>query len=288
MSTHQLSLFSQKSDTMAKGFSKMTEFNFGEAAQIFHAIKESYIDTEPEIEAALACLHDWRQIFEELIYMQPSESILFLFDKIQGYNFFKGWGFKKFQSALLIHLIGLMEEQGRFYINKSAALSDLYEQIGNLEKAEKKLLDRLSSHPVDNHARFRLARLLWNSNLKGEAKRHYALSLLYDPQTLLYNFLECDNTAALISEFGPEMAPAYGWVKSIYPLHCVPDDITPVSENHSVALECYRLLRRAERSSKNNHLDACVEYRKALKERAPKFYEAYFALISKRRQPRLH
>lgn len=288
MDNDQLPLFDQQNQIMTEGYEKMAAFRFNEAGQVFRNIGKTFVQPEPETEAALNCISYWKKVFEQLENTDCPDAVSFLYGEIDRYDFANSWGAQKFRSALINHLSGLMRSQDRFYVNEQATLSDLYLQLEKHHKAQQVLMDHLNARPSDNHARFRLAQLQWNYNQKGEAIRNYALGLLWDPQTAPSEFLESEEIADLIKKYGPEMAPAYGWIEGILPLLSVPDELSPVSEDHHKALECYRLLRKAEKASRNNQMEACVEYRKALKERWPKLYEAYYALLSKRTQPYFH
>ncbi len=256
---------------------------FDEAESVFLQVKKKHVSTDPETEEALFCTNYWKKVFDELESTSRVKAIPFLYKETNRFNFSNTWGQQQFRSALIRHLISLMQQQNMFHVNDQVVLSDLFLQIGQTDKAEEALTGQLSTNQQDNNLRFRLAQIHWLNGLKGEARRYYALGLLLNPASVPRLFLECDETADLIDKYGPEMAPAYGWVFGMLPLLRLPDEISVSGDSHRKALDCYRLLRKAEKASKGGDMDECVKYRKAMKEASPELYDEYFALISKRK-----
>jgi len=286
MEHSQLSLFSWQKAVLAEGYEQLVVFSFDEAEFIFRQLGEKYESADPEMEDALDCTRYWKNVFEQFESTSPAKSIAILHDEISQFDFQKTWGQQQFRLALIRHLTELMQQQNLFYLNSHTTLSDLFLQLREPEKAGQLLTEQVSSSPLDNKLRFRLAQIHWQNMQKGEAKRHYTLGLLLNPAEVPRPFLECNEIAGLIEEYGPEMTPAYGWVSGVLPLVQVPDDITPAGDSHVNALTCYRLLHDAEKASKKSDMDACVEYRKVLKQTDPEFYQEYFALLSRRKIPR--
>lgn len=279
----QLNLFSWQKETLGEGYEKLAAFCFDEAESVFVQINEKYVSTDPETEEALFCTNYWKEVFDELENISPVKAIPFLYKEVSRFNFSNTWGQQQFRSALIRHLIRLMQQQNIFYLNDQIALSDLFLQIKQTEKAEQALTEQLSTNEQDNKLRFRLAQIQWKNGLKGEAKRNYTLGLLLNPTSVPLEFLESDEIADLIDKYGSEMTPAYGWVFGVLPLLRLPDEFSVSGDSHLKALHCYRLLRKAEKASKGGGIDECVKYRKAMKETSPEFYDEYFALISKRK-----
>ncbi len=284
----QLQLFSQTTDMLAEGYEKLSVFDFEMAENVFRQINKSFTDREADTEAGLLCTGHWKKVFEKLEKKVATEKISYLFNQIERFEFYNQWGFQKLRASLITHLIGLMQHQDLFYVNEETAISDLFLQIGKHQMAERTLTGRINAIPADTPARFRLAHLQWNQKLKGSALRNYTLGLLIDPESAPVRYLECEQTAALIQTHGPDMTPAYGWITGILPIMQVPEAIIPVSEKHRNALACYRLMREAEKATKKQDLDACVELRKELKSGWPELYQQYYKLISNRTQPSLY
>ncbi|TVQ06508.1 MAG: hypothetical protein EA359_01030 [Balneolaceae bacterium] len=270
---------------LAEGYEKLSVLRFEEAETVFQQIKKSFADPDKDVENAILFTRHWKDVFSLLDDIPDSEKIFYLFDRINRFEFSQEWGNQKLRSSLINYLIGLMKEHGRFYIDHETALSDLYLQIGKQQLAERSLTAHLNSDPSDTPARFRLAQLQWKQKLKGAALQNYTLGLLLNPDTAPINYLECDKTRELIQKHGPAMTPAYGWIAGILPLKNIPYEQSAVSESHSSALECYRLIRVAEKASKKQDMEATVNHRKALKTGWPELYDEYYALISKRIQP---
>ena len=284
----QLHLFSQTTDMLAEGYEKLSVFDFENAESVFHQINKTISEKESDSERGLFCTGYWKEVFERLEKMVSTENVPYLFDQIERFEFNNHWGFQKLRSSLITHLIGLMLQQDRFYVNEKIAISDLYLRIAKRQIAERSLTGRINTTPADTPARFRLAHLQWNQKLKGTALRNYALGLLFDPESAPAQYLMCDQTAALIKSHGTHMTPAYGWIAGILPLMQVPEAVTPVSENHRNALACYGVMREAEKASKKRDMETCVELRKELKSGWPELYQEYYKLISKRTQPSLY
>lgn len=282
----QLTLFSWQNEVSAEGYEQLASFSFEEAEFVFLQLSEKYSSTTPEMEEGLFYTRHWRKVFEHLENTNSVKDIAFLHQEISQFNFRNSWGPQQLRLALISHLIELMQQQKLFYVNDKITLSDLFLQIEKYKEAEQVLTGRLSEAMQDNNLRFRLAQIQWRTKQKREAKRNYALGLLLNPDSVPSQFIEGSEIADLLSTYGPEMTPAYGWVSGVLPLVQLPDDITPENDIHRKALTCYRLLKKAEKASGNRDLDATVEYRKALKKSDPEFYDEYFALISKRKIPR--
>ncbi|MGF1669442.1 MAG: hypothetical protein ACFCU6_03265 [Balneolaceae bacterium] len=282
----QLNIFSWQNETLAKGYNKLAAFSFDEAEVIFTEIKMRYMSTDTEVDEALILVNYWRIFFEQIEDKSVEHQIRFLHEEVSRFRFSKTWGMELLRAALIRHVIGLMRQRGEFFITEQVALSDLYSEVNSIKMAEQVLTRQLSLDERDNNLRFRLAHIMWHNGLKGEAKKHYALGLIYNPVLVPRRYLSCSEISELINRHGPEMTPAYGWVDGIIPLLHSPEDIPAMNDAHRKALACYRLLTKAERASKNRNIDGCVEYRKELKKSHPGFYEAYFTLLSKRTQPR--
>ncbi len=281
----QLQLFSQPNDMLTQGYEQLSSFKFDEAEFIFGQIDRSFNDHGADTDKALLSAAYWKTVFSRLESILDSEKIFYLYNQLNRFEFSNDWGDQKLWSSLISFITGLMIEQGVFYINQEIAMSDLLLQIGKRQMAEQSLTAHISSSPIDTPARFRLAQLQWKQKQKGAALQNYTLGLLLNPENVPFNYLECDKTQSLIQNHEIEMVPGYGWIAGILPLMAVPDNVIPLNEKHGSALECYRLLRAAEKASKKQDIEATVNYRKALKAGWPTLYDEYYALISKRVQP---
>lgn len=279
----QLPLFSWQNEVLAEGYRQLAAFYFEEAEFVFLQLREKYVSSDPEMEEALICTRYWEKVFKELDKAGSADSVSLLYDEISGFHFKNTWGQQQFRSALIHHLIGLMQRYNIFYVNGRTTLSDLFLQLKEYKKAVQILSEQVSAAEQENRLRFRLAQAQWKMKEKRDARRNYALGLLINPVSVPLEFLECGETSDLLRSRGPEMAPAYGWVFGILPLVKPPDNISPGNDTHLKALTCYRFLIKAEKASIHDDPDATVEYRKALKESDPEFYKEYFSLISKRR-----
>lgn len=286
MTGSQLNIFSWQKEKLAEGYQSLAVFRFDAAERAFREIMQNYTAVDQEVDDALHSTTHWKKVFEHYEAMSGNERIPFLHHEIIHFNFLNTWGMQRLRSALISRLVAMMREANTFYVNTQVCLADLLLELGKNNEAEEALIDQLTCEPDPGAlGRFRLAQIQWlNGNLT-EAKKNYSLALLLAPANVPLNRIESGELKDLIETHGPGMAPAYGWVSGALPLVRIPTAAgeSAVSETHCKALTCYRLLRKAEEAAKNNDLDACVEYRKQLKETDPDLYDRYFALLSKRR-----
>lgn len=282
----QMDLFSWQNETLAEGYQKLAAFRFDEAQSLFKEIKKKYDSVNPETEEAIHCTGYWKNVTGQLDDNKSASSVSFLYTEISRYPFPKTWGMQLLRSALIRHLIGLMQKHNTIYVNDETTQSDLFLQLNQPKKAEHVLAGQLSVHPQDNNLRFRLAGIQWHNGQKGEAIRNYTLGLLRNPDLIPLNYLEYRELSDLIEHYGPAMTPAFGWISGLLPLLVLPDNIPVTGKTHTHALDCYRLLRKAEKASNERDTDATFKYRKALHDLNPGLYHEYFDLLSKRKLPR--
>lgn len=284
---NQLPIFNREAMILAEGYRCLAAFKIREAEQYFNDVldrKGAYPDTIEKEEArrALEVCKDWQPLVLQNNQGKPS----FLghsdeiYKKFSDYDFANLSGIRQFQNALHRAMTNRMLETGHFYIDKENKTSaDLLMELGRYEKAEELVLLQMERDPEDNHLYYCLAEIQWKNYKQGEAKKNYARGLLYDPCRLPYGRLVYKKLSDLIDTEGPEMAPAFGWVRGILPLVYLRNDLDCCSNQHRHAVDCYRLLWSADKALQKRNMDACIEYRKELKAKAPSLYDEYFSLL---------
>ncbi|CAN5453964.1 hypothetical protein BH23BAC3_BH23BAC3_24260 [soil metagenome] len=280
---NQLPLFSRETMILTEGYRNLEAFRFEEAKRYFNDV----LETEPESvvhEAAsrgLKLCSDWQPLVSRNNNSELSLSVDIsrLYNLFRNYDFANIAGEQQFQEALFLTITELMLEKGRFYTGEgNETIADLLCKLGRHRKAEEVVLEQMEMQPEDHHFYY-LAQIQWQFRKRGEAKKNYTLGLLHNPCGLPLKRVEYQNLKNLIQTEGPEMAPAFGWVRGILPMVPLHDDVNICSAAHRQAVDCYRLLWRADRAVRNYNMEACVEYRKKLKAEAPALYDEYFALL---------
>lgn len=138
----------------------------------------------------------------------------------------------------------------------------------------------IQRHPEKQQLRYLQGQAQWLNNGKGKANKTYISGLLFAPDKVMIDRIKNDALKKIIIEFGPEMAPAYGWIRGLVPFVKGNNDVPACNAHHQSALKAYRLLQQAHGCVQNGDRKAAMPYRKQLKEEAPELYEAYFKLLN--------
>lgn len=189
-------------------------------------------------------------------------------------------GFKK---ALLGHIVGLLHHETDMDLNDMETAFDLLLGIDDFQTAEDLISHGIKQHPEKRLLLYLLAQAQWLNGNRSDANNNYVRLLFYHPDKVMDNRIENKKLKELIHSCGPEMAPAYGWLRNILPFVPPADEIPACDEEHDKAIKSYRLLREANRSMNNNDMKSYVQYRKQLKELTPALYEEYFNLLKQRK-----
>lgn len=283
---NQIPLFSRETMILAEGYRSLASFSFKEARRYFNVVLEAEPESGNREEArrALTLCTDWQRIVSqnhngELLPFEEID-ILRIYKQFRIYEFENTPGERQFQQALLRAIKEQMLEAGLFYTGQpDETVADLMTELGLYKKAETVVLEQMKRRPGDHRLFYCLAQTQWQIRRKGEAKKNYALGLLHDPCGLPLNRIVYTDLKKLIQTEGPEMAPAFGWVRGILPLVPLQDEVPFCGPAHRRAVNCYRLLWQADKAVRNRNIDASVEYRKKLKAEAPGLYEEYFTLL---------
>ena len=285
---NQLPLFNREAMILAEGYRCLAGFKISEAVQYFHDVLDR-MGSEPdsfeqeEARRALETCKDWQPLVLQNNHGKPDFLVHSdeIYKKFSDYDFANFSGIRQFQNALHRAITKRMLETGHFYIDKeNKTCADLLMELGRHKEAEELVLLQMEREPEDNHLYYCLAEIQWKSNKQGEAKKNYARGLLYDPCRLPDSRMVYKKLSDLIDAEGPEMAPAFGWVRGILPLVYLRNDLESCSNTHRHAMDCYRLLWSADKALQKRNMDVCFEYRKELKAKAPSLYDEYFSLLA--------
>jgi len=285
--SNQIQLFSREALILSEGYRNMARFRFDEAKRFFDDVLKSGPNPEDSEAAqrALKLCGNWQPLVSQAISTEPSlfgDSTI-LYREFRAFDFTNTPGEQQFREALLLLIINRMLDTGCFHTGEGGiTVADLLRDLGRHKKAKETIRKQMEGRPDDHYLIYCLAQIQWSLKNWGEAKKKYALALLHDPCGLPPERVEYKELTTLIQNEGPEMAPAFGWVRGVLPLVPPPDGANICSGAHRHAVECYRLLWRADRALRRDDIDARVEYRKKLNAEAPALYDEYFALFKRK------
>lgn len=284
MGDPQLPLFDWPTSVMGSGYRSLASFKFDEAEQYFKDVYMSGQGEESEITKARHACHYWRPMVNQSKETPENLPTGKLYEEYRHYDFDNVPGLHQLAESLLQHIADRMLSERLFYINgddkTSETVSDLLMDLGQYKKAEQAVLQWHKHEPDETQLHYILAQIQWNIHLKGEARKNYARGLLCDPCFIPFHRIIPEQLQKLIRETGAELAPAFGWVRGLLPLVSPPEVAKFCSASHRHAIDCYRLLWRADKALQNGDLEDCISYRKKLKAEAPNLYDEYFALLS--------
>jgi tetratricopeptide (TPR) repeat protein len=279
MSSSQLNIFDPQTMIMSEGYGELAAFKFVKAAKHFREAVQAN-GSESEAEEALRVCQYWQPLIPQGREPPENHSIDDIYKKLRAYDFGNTSGLQQFRRALLVYITGRLMASDRFYINEGEAISDLLMEAGRDKRAEKIVEEQIEKRPHDHQIRYCQAQIQLQNGYTGEAKKNFARALLQNPCNVAFNRIEYGDLNTLIEDVGAEMTPAFGWVRDILPFVTLPEKIEICSKKHQKAVDCYRLLRLADKAAVKGNSDARLKYRKALHNRNPELYKEYFNLFS--------
>jgi predicted Zn-dependent protease len=280
MNPNQLPIFDRHTMIMGEGYRWLASFKFEKAAQHFEDAVHTSSGAESEPDEALQACNYWQPLIQQRRESPREQSLNELYQKFRLYDFGSASGLRQFKRALLEYITGRLLAADQFYINDEETVSDLLLELQRPDKAERVVEQRLEKQPRNDQLRYCLAQIQWQNNHKGEAKKHFARALLYDPCHIPFYRIKYKALNGLIDDVGAEMAPAFGWLRGILPLVQPPENIKMCSEMHQKGADSYQLLYLADRAAVKKNSEARLKYRKKLHNQAPELYEEYIALFN--------
>lgn len=277
MSPHQLSLWDNES--LETGSNCLAALELEEAIGHFNKALQAGIGDRDSIQKLIEACEYWQVRIQ---YSSPnagatnshSEQINALLSAYVHYFFTPQMG--RFKKALLTHVVDLMCNEASMDLVDMEIAFDLLVEMGDLQKAEDMVSYSIIQHPEKRLLLYLLAQVQWLSGNRSEANNNYVTLLLYHPGEIKADRIENKKLIELIQTYGAPMAPAYGWLRNVVSLVSLPDDIEIYDDQHRKAIECYRLLREANKALEKNERNLSTQYRKQLKALVPDLFAEYF------------
>ncbi len=266
---------------LESGYRCLGNLDFAEALpHLDKAIRDGTGDKPAAQKIKEAALY-WQSRLQLADEPASPETILDLSTDFKMYPFTPGMsGFRK---AIIIHISGL---PGWEHIRSYAGIETVFDQlldIKNHELAERFVLSCFNRYPENKNLLYLLGQATWVGGKFLDSGKYYTLALLhcpfdYSPERILIPRLK-----EIIRVFGPEMTPAYGWLRNILPLIELPPGIIARNPGHIRSLELYRLIIEAENAVSNHDMKSAINFRKQLKSADPGLYREYFDLLKQRK-----
>lgn len=271
----QLDLFGLDRIRLGEGYAALARLDLDRAASIFNGLTIENPDFT-DAKEGFAMGAAWGDILWELENRSPQDALVFLWEKIQSYDFGQ-WG-SGLRKALIKRLIGMIGDDNQFSVLPNLCLGFLHAELGEYERAENAYRHLLERHPDDMKILCRLANSLFCLKKRSEARHCYTHALLSAPAQVEACDLEDMEVGRIVKECGSVMAPVYGWLRDILPLIDT-GDIRPNGPEHQKAVIIYRIITAAEEARRKGDHRIMVEQRRILKETSPEVFEEYLEML---------
>lgn len=264
----QLSLFQWDLIAVGKGYRSLAGLDFNDARARFSGVLKALPD-HPEAGRGMRDLQCWEGFFGELQGLEPEAAAPLLWDRISKFPLGNTESYQTLRLNLIRHLLALLDSRPALYVPPDLCSGYLYLQLGDYAAAERHLRVVLERLPGNGRLHGYLADALWMQSRAEIAGASYVKALLLAPHDVAVEAICNQPLAAVIREYGPDLAPAYGFLQGLLPL--VEQDKEPVTREGRV----YELLRRAEQARRLGHHQAMVAARRDLKNLAPDLLRDY-------------
>src|SRR5690606_20397719 len=181
-------------------------------------------------------------------------------------------GFKK---NLLGRLTDHFQDKGPLDLKTFETLFDLLLGLNMYPGAMDLASHAVHQGPQEYFLHYFLAQAQWLNKDQSEAKRNYAMALLYFPDGTMQKRIVHGQLGKLVEDHGIAMGAAFGRLYEILPPIPIKDGIRFRDQEHQNATECYQLLEGLSKTMLDGDQRANVQFRKQLKERAPDLFDAY-------------
>jgi len=277
----QLSLFQWDLIAVGKGYNSLARLDFDDARSRFSGVLRD-LPNHPEAGRGMRDLQYWERVFCNMAGHEADSDLRFMWERINGFCFGNSESYRILRLNLLNHLLTLMEGRPAFYAPPDLCCGYLHLQLGNYAAAETHLRAVLGSLPENGRLHAYLADALWMQGRAEIAGAAYAKALLLAPQEVAVEVMRNRLLAAVIGEYGPVLAPIYGFLEGLLPL--VEQETPPVTREARV----YELLRQAEQARRLGNHQAMVTARRGLKNLAPEILQDYLDWLGAGTLERLH
>jgi len=218
----------------------------------------------------------WEAKFREADGQDPEAALMFLWEQVAAFHFVNSGNHRHLHHSLLSSLLSIMvqiNDGERWYQAPGLCRGYLHLQLGENEEAARFLRILLEELPGNGLLHRYLGDALWRQGRKDVARAAYAVALLLAPHDVAAATIPLPQLEAIVMEYGPALAPIYGFLAGILPLvepPCLPD---------STEARACEWLRQAELARCQGHHPSMLAARRALKGVAPEILTDYLAWL---------
>ncbi len=272
----QLNLFELDSMAVGQGYQSLAQFDFAEARSHFSQAL-ALCPGHAEGERGLEETEFWQAKFQEAAGLSPEAALILLWEHVAAFPFVNSGNHHDLHHSLLHSLLSLlmqMKDGERWYQAPNLCRGYLHLQLGENRAAARSLRVLLEDHPGNGLLHRYLGDALWRQGREDVARVEYAAALLLAPHEIAAGTIPLPQLEGVIMEYGPTLAPIYGFFAGIFPLVELP---CPPAGTEARACEW---LRQAELARSLGDHPSMVAARRALKDVAPEILADYLAWLA--------
>jgi tetratricopeptide (TPR) repeat protein len=270
----QLNLFSAERLKVGEGFEALVELDLDRAGELFDTV----LARKPEVGDARAgqeIVAYWQSVMEQCQKLDGREQAGFIWQRIKELSEDPLLLPSRLKRSLIGKVIALLQEHDTVLTPPDLCCGYLYTELGEYQQAVASLKAALERSPDSARLRGFLGDALWCLGRETWARAEYARALLTSAGDVSIADLRDPRLLDVISHYGLEMAPVYGWLKGVLPLL----DPGQVSFGNEQVADAYRCLFAADQARLSGDQDAVVERRQLLRESFPDLFAAYMKKI---------
>ncbi len=216
----QLNLFQWNSIEVGQGYRSLARLDFAEARSHF---SRALVICPGHIEAGrgLEELELWEGNFQEADGQEPEAALTLLWARIAAFPFVVSGNHRDLRHFLLRHLLSILARINngeRWYQPPDLCRGYLHLQLGENVEAERYLRILLEDCPGNGLLHRYLGDALWRQGRADVARAAYAAALLFAPHDVTAETMPIPQLETIIMEYGPALAPIYGYFAGIFPL----------------------------------------------------------------------
>jgi tetratricopeptide (TPR) repeat protein len=270
----QLNLFQWDIIAVGKGYQGLADLDLDAARDHFSRV----LAARPGHPSACQGLRDvqvWEEVLRKLEGMAPEAALGFLWGRIAGFPFGDSEHRRNLRAALIRRLLAMMGDRADFFLPPDLCRGCLHLQLADYAAAERELRHLLARFPENGRLHGYLGDALWQQGRRSSANEAYARGLLLAPHEVAVDGLCHRGLAEMIEEYGPAMAPIYGFFAEMLPLVALG---APARTREAQSCE---LLRQAEQARARGDHEGSVTVRRRLKELSPEVLQDYLAWLAR-------
>ncbi|MBM9538294.1 hypothetical protein [Desulfobulbus alkaliphilus] len=271
----QLNLFQWHLAETGKGYTSLAGLDFSSARTHFSRVLSAFPEYQ-EAKSGLKQVSYWQKTFLELKEKNPENGALLLWQRIKECSFSDSDPGRTLQANLFRNLLTKLETAELFWIPPDLSAGWLHLQLNDPVAAENLFRRQIHNDPENGRWYGQLADALWQQGRKELANGVYITALLLDPNRVLVDSMCHLKLAEVIREYGPALAPVYGFLKGVLPL--IHQEITTLT----LETQIYEQLRRAEQALLQGNHEAMITARRALKQLSSEVFTDYLHSLRSR------